>query len=414
MDAPHSPARPRRRALNGVTALVVGTLVAAGLTTPAGANSDHTPSPVGQILGAGGPTVVPESYIVVLRDSAVGGRAGTRQDAVTRLATEVTSRFGVRPDQVWGDALNGFSIRTSEAVARRIAAHPAVAHVEANQTVQPTSTTLSVPWNLDRLDDPLGLDGSYDYQSQGTGVPVYVIDSGILLTHQEFGGQAYFGYNYGGAAVCGPHGTHLAGTIGGTTYGVAKDATLISVKVLDCGTSSTWAGVISGVNWVTGHHQAGTPAVANLALTGSLNTAANMAVTNMIADGVTTAVAAGNSNLNACNYSPSSVPTAITVGATQQNDTRASFSNYGACLDIFAPGISITSASDTSNIATTAISGTSQASAHVAGMAARVLSNNPTWTPAQVASYLNSGSNPVVGNPGTGTPNRLLHMSPLL
>ncbi|XTZ14010.1 S8 family peptidase [Micromonospora echinospora] len=349
----------------------------------------------------------------MLKDSAVGGRAGTRQAAVSRLATEVTDRYGIRPGHVWGDALNGFSVRTSETVARRIAAHPAVAHVEADQTVQLASTQLNAPWNLDRLDATTGLDFTYSYQSQGSGIPVYVIDSGIHINHQEFGGQAQLGYNVGGAPVCGFHGTHLAGTIGGTTYGVAKDATLISVKVIDCGTSSTWAGVISGVNYVTSQHQAGTPAVANIGVTGSLHTAFNTALANMIADGVTAVVAAGNSNANACNYSPSSVPTAITVGAVQSNNARASFSNYGTCMDMFAPGVSITSASNTSDTAITTVSGTSQASAHVAGLAARVLSNNPSWTPAQVHSHLLSVATPgVVTNPGTGSPNRIAYLSP--
>ncbi|WP_416901211.1 S8 family peptidase [Micromonospora echinospora] len=412
MPPSHRSTRSRRRAPATVAALVAGTLVAAGLATPATADP-HTVSSVGRILGADSPTAVPGSFVVVLTDSAVGGRAGTRQPAVARLATEVTGRFGARPDRVWGDALNGFSVRTSEAVARRIATHPAVAYVEADQTVQLATTQLNAPWNLDRLDAPTGLDFTYSYQSQGSGVSVYVIDSGIHITHQEFGGQAQLGYNVGGAPVCGFHGTHLAGTIGGTTYGVAKDTTLISVKVIDCGTSSTWAGVISGVNHVTSQHQAGTPAVANIGVTGSLNTAVNTAVANMIADGVTAVVPAGNSNVNACNFSPSSVPTAITVGAVQSNNARASFSNWGTCMDMFAPGVSITSASNTSDIAITTVSGTSQASAHVAGLAARVLGNNPTWTPAQVHSYLLSVATlGLITNPGTGSPNRSAYLAP--
>ncbi|GLY26509.1 hypothetical protein Misp04_62400 [Micromonospora sp. NBRC 101691] len=394
-----------------MAALVAGTLVT-GPTTPATADAGHVSS-IGRILGAGHPTAVPGSFVVVLTDSAVGGRAGTRQPAVARLATEVTGRFGVRPDRVWGDALNGFSVRVSEAIARRIATHPAVAYVEADQTVRLATTQLNAPWNLDRLDAPTGLDLTYSYQSQGSGVSVYVIDSGIHITHQEFGGQAQLGYNVGGAPVCGFHGTHLAGTIGGTTYGVAKDATLISVKVTDCGTSSTWAGVISGVNYVTAQHQAGTPAVANIGVTGSVHTAANTAVANMIADGVTAVAPAGNSNANACNFSPSSVPTAVTVGAVQSNNARASFSNWGTCMDMFAPGVSITSASNTSDIAVTTVSGTSQASAHVAGLAARVLGNNPTWTPAQVHSYLTSvATTGLVTNPGTGSPNRSAYLAP--
>ncbi|MDI5943085.1 S8 family peptidase, partial [Micromonospora sp. DH15] len=197
------------------------------------------------------------------------------------------------------------------------------------------------------------------------------------------------------------------------TYGVAKDVKLVAVRVLNCRGRGTNAGVIGGVNWVTSNHQAGQPAVANMSLGGGANSSLDTAVANSIADGVTYAVAAGNSNANACTSSPAAVPTAITVGATQSNDARASFSNYGTCLDIFAPGVDVLSAWYSSNTATNTISGTSMASPHVAGAAARVLSNNPTWTPAQVASYLTSTATAgVVTSPGTGSPNRLLYVSP--
>ncbi|OZV74972.1 serine protease [Micromonospora echinospora] len=425
MDLPRraSLARSRRRGLAALAVVTAATLVAAVLATPAASapGSVRAPGPVGEIRGAEAPTAVPGTFVVVLKDSAVGGPAGTRQAAVSTLAADVTSRFGVQPDRVWGDALNGFSVRTSEAVARRIAAHPAVAYVEADQTVQLATTQLNAPWNLDRLDATAGLDVTYSYQSQGSGIPVYVIDSGIHISHQEFGGQAYYGYDAIDGTLpaedCSGHGTHVAANIGGTTYGVAKNVALVAVKVVgDCtGIPSTLAMVINGINWVAADHQPwDPPAVANIALLTGVSSAVNTAVANLVVDGVTVTVAAGNSNANACNFPPASVPTALTVGATQSNDARASFSNFGTCLDLFAPGVNIVSAVHLSNTATTPLSGTSQASAHVAGMAARVLSNNPTWTPAQVAGYLTSVANPAVINPGTGSPNRLLYMSPLL
>jgi subtilisin family serine protease len=381
--------------------------------TPAGA----APA-TGEILHAGGANAVKDSYIVVLKDTAVGGRAGTRQAAVASSATTLADRYGATVGHVYGTALNGFEARLSEKAAKRLAADPAVAYVEQNQTVALNATQTNPPWGLDRIDQTaLPLNSAYSYTSTGAGVTAYIIDTGILTSHNDFGGRAVDGYdavdNALPAADCNGHGTHVAGTVGGTTYGVAKGVRLVAVRVLNCSGSGTNAGVIAGVNWVTSNHQAGAPAVANMSLGGGLNTSLNTAVANSIADGVTYAVAAGNSNANACNYSPAAVPTAITVGATQSNGARASYSNYGTCVDIFAPGTSVLSAWYTSNTATNTISGTSMASPHVAGGAARVLQNNPSWTPAQVASHLNStASTGTVTSPGTGSPNRLLYLSP--
>ncbi|MEU4570564.1 S8 family peptidase [Micromonospora sp. NPDC023956] len=412
-----STARLRRGALAVVAVLAAGTLVAAALTTPATAGPVAT-STVGQIIGADRPTAIPGSYLVVLKDSAVGGPAGTRKSTVTRLATDITHRFGVRPDHVWGDALNGFSVRTTDTIARRIATHPAVAHVEADQSVQPASVTqFNAPWNLDRLDQYSGLDSTYTYESDGSGVRAYVIDSGIRITHQDFGGQAEFGWGVGGYVPnChSPQATHIAATIGGTTFGVAKDVVVVDVRITPCtGGGGGLPDLINGISWVVANHLPGAPAVANLSLIGALNPSVNTAVANLIADGITVVVPAGNSNANACSYSPASLTTAITVGATQSNDSRASFSNYGTCLDLFAPGVSVMSASNASNTAVATLSGTAQSTGNVAGAAARVLEANPTWTPAQVHTYLTSTANPVVTGAGTGSPARLLHLSPLL
>ncbi|MEU4565505.1 S8 family peptidase, partial [Micromonospora sp. NPDC023956] len=302
--------------------------------------------------------------------------------------------------------------------AKRLAAHPSVDYVEQNHTVEMDATQVNPPWNLDRIDQRTGpLDGRYTYVSTGLGVTAYVIDTGIRTTHVDFAGQAVDGYdaidNALPAADCNGHGTHVAGIVGGTSYGVAKDVTLVAVRVLNCAGSGTWAQVIAGINWVTADHQPGQPAVANMSLGGGLNTSLNTAVANSIADGVTYAVASGTSNQNACNFSPASVPTALTVNASQSNDARASFSNWGTCTDIFAPGVNILSAWHTSDTATNTISGTSMASPHVAGAAARVLQVYPTWTPAQVSSYLISqATEDVITSPGTGSPNRFLYLDP--
>jgi len=279
------------------------------------------------------------------------------------------------------------------------------------------TTQSNATWGLDRLDQrDLPLNATYSYDKTGSGVTAYIIDTGIRLSHNDFGGRATSGYDAidgGSADDCNGHGTHVSGTVGGTTYGVAKGVRLVAVRVLDCGGSGSNSGVIAGVNWVTSNHAAGQPAVANMSLGGGVSTALDQAVSNSIADGVTYALAAGNSNANACNSSPARTPNAITVGATTSSDARASYSNYGTCLDVFAPGSNITSAWSTSNTATNTISGTSMASPHVAGAAAVYLEGNPGATPAQVASALSGAATTgKVTSPGSGSPNRLLYSAP--
>jgi subtilisin family serine protease len=244
-------------------------------------------------------------------------------------------------------------------------------------------------------------------------VKAYIIDTGIRATHTQFAGRVISGFTAIsdglGTNDGNGHGTHVSGTVGGSTYGVAKNVTLVAVRVLDSSGSGTNSGVIAGVDFVTSDHQAGQPAVANMSLGGGLSSALDTAVTNSINDGVTYAIAAGNSNVDACTTSPADVPSAITVGATTISDARASFSNFGTCLDIFAPGNNITSSWNTSDTATNTISGTSMATPHVTGVAALFLETNPTASPATVtAAIINNATLNKVTSAGTGSPNRLL------
>ncbi|HYU58636.1 MAG TPA: S8 family peptidase, partial [Actinomycetota bacterium] len=242
----------------------------------------------------------------------------------------------------------------------------------------------------------------------------YIIDTGIRITHSLFGGRASYGYDAVDGSLpaddCNGHGTHVSGTVGSSTYGVAKGVSLVAVRVLNCQGSGTYAQVIAGVNWVTGDHLTGQPAVANMSLGGGPSASLDTAVKNSITDGVTYAIAAGNSNRKACNYSPARVAAALTVGATTSTDARASYSNWGTCLDLFAPGSSITSTWNTSDTATNTISGTSMATPHVAGVAALYLQGNPTASPATVGNtVISSATLGKVTHRRTGSPNRLLY-----
>jgi subtilisin family serine protease len=221
-------------------------------------------------------------------------------------------------------------------------------------------------------------------------VKAYVIDTGIRFSHTQFGGRAVTGYDAidgGSADDCNGHGTHVAGTIGGSTYGVAKSVQLVGVRVLNCSGSGSTSGVIAGVDWVTGNHAAGQAAVANMSLGGGASSALDSAVQRSINDGVSYAVAAGNGDFlgrqqNACNYSPARVAAAMTISATDSSDRKASWANYGSCVDWFAPGVSITSAWHSSITATRTISGTSMATPHTAGVAALYLQSNPSASPS--------------------------------
>jgi subtilisin family serine protease len=370
---------------------------------------------------------ISDSYIVVFRETAVGKKSiystGNLAADVDDLADTLTYRHGGSREKTWSRALKGMAVHMTAQQAENLANDPDVALVEQDGVVHANTTQTTATWGLDRIDQTsLPLDSNYTYTASGDGVTAFVIDTGIRITHQEFGtpSRATWGINTVDTnnTDCDGHGTHVSATIGGATYGVAKNVNLVAVKVLDCTGSGAWSSVIAGIEWVTAHKTSNS--VANMSLGGGYSATINAAVSKSIAAGVVYAVAAGNDStttttFNACNNSPASTPNAITVGATDPLDARASYSNVGTCLDIFAPGTNITSAGITNDTATSTMSGTSMASPHVTGAAAVFLSTYPGSTPAQVASGLTqSATLNKVTNAGAGSPNILLYTSNLL
>jgi subtilisin family serine protease len=328
------------------------------------------------------------NYIVVLKGSP---------SASALTAREHGKRHGVSMTQVYSHALLGYAARLDAGQLQSLRGDSSVAMVVPDGIATIDETQTGATWGLDRIDQhKLPLTGTFTYTNTGAGVTAYVIDTGIRITHSEFGGRARSGWDFidndPDASDCNGHGTHVSGTIGGTTYGVAKGVELVAVRVLDCGGSGPVSDVIAGIDFVTEQHQAGDPAVANMSLGGGANIALDLAVRNSIADGVAYAVAAGNSNAPACQFSPARVPEAMTSGASTITDAKASFSNWGSCMDWFAPGQSITSAWASSDSATNTISGTSMASPHTAGVAALYLQSHPTASPAAVQKALASAA----------------------
>ena len=350
---------------------------------------------------------IPGRYIVVLDDQQVG-----RAD-VPQVADALARQHGGRLTHVYSRAIRGFAMSVSATGAAALARNPRVRYVEQDSERFIVDVQGGAPWGLDRIDQrDRPLSTTYTYDTYASNVHAYIIDTGIRSTHADFGGRVASGFSSindgNGTNDCNGHGTHVAGTVGGTTYGVAKGVTLYAVRVLNCSGSGTTSGVIAGIDWVTSNHAS--PAVANMSLGGGASTALDDAVRNSVASGVTYAVAAGNSNANACNSSPARVSQALTVGSSTSSDARSSFSNFGTCVDLFAPGSSITSAWSTSNTATNTISGTSMASPHVAGVAALYLAINPGALPATVhAAVVDNASVNKLSSIGSGSPNRLLY-----
>ncbi|MGB3439099.1 MAG: S8 family serine peptidase [Actinophytocola sp.] len=393
----------KRRVLGASVAAATAALIGMGFGATVAQAAE------GDVLYAGASGAIKDSYVVVFKDSAMSAQGVG--DQVSGLA----SKYGSKVDYTYTSALRGFAGTMSEDAARKLAADPSVAYVQQNRTVHTTVDQLNPPsWGLDRVDQrDLPLDSKYSYSTTASNVTAYVIDTGIRTTHQDFGGRATWGTNTtgdGNNTDCNGHGTHVAGTIGGTAHGLAKAVRLVAVKVLDCAGSGSFAGVAAGIDWVTSNHTSG-PAVANMSLGAQGSDAATeTAVRNSIIDGVTYGIASGNSNANACNFTPARVTEAITVNASTRTDARASFSNYGTCTDIFAPGEGITSAWGTGDTATNTISGTSMATPHVVGASALYLAANPTASPAAVQTALKNAATPnKITSPGTGSPNALLY-----
>jgi subtilisin family serine protease len=348
-------------------------------------------------------------YIVVLDDEVVGPKGD--YSIAGYIADDVAANYHGKVKNVFKHALNGFAIEMTEEEAEALSQDYRVQFVEEDGIVTADVTQNNPPWGLDRIDQrDRPLSGTYTYNFTGSGVRAYIIDTGIRTSHTQFGGRAsnVFDAFGGNGADCNGHGTHVAGTVGGSTYGVAKSALLRGVRVLDCNGSGSTSGVISGVDWVRNNHIA--PAVANMSLGGGVSSALDTAVNNLSNAGVAIAVAAGNSNANACNTSPARAANAITTGSTTTTDARSSFSNFGTCVDIFAPGSGILSAWFSSNTATATLSGTSMASPHVAGVAALYKQANPGASSTAIRNAIVNGSTTNrITNVGTGSPNRLLY-----
>ncbi|MDT4992981.1 MAG: hypothetical protein QOH97_2873 [Actinoplanes sp.] len=390
-----------------VRAAMCALVTVAATAVPAGGPAMAAPVPTpGAVIRGSAARAVPKSFIVVLKP------AGTVAPAA------LARRYGGTMRRTFGSALHGFEAIMTEAAAKQLALDPTVAYVERNQVMSVADVQDDPPWGLDRVDERhRTLDQQYTYDGDASAVHAYVIDTGIRFSHETFDGRAVSGYDAydhdDDASDCEGHGTHVAGTIGGREYGVAKKVQLVAVRVLGCTGKGSTASVIEGVNWVTEH--AIKPAVANMSLSGPPSDSLDAAVQASIASGVTYGVAAGNGDdfgdpLPACNDSPSRTPEAITVAATTKTDARASYSNYGPCVDIFAPGDEIESAGIDTDTARAELSGTSMATPHVVGAAALALAEHPTYTPQQVADALLAAATPdLVADPGDGSPNKLLY-----
>ncbi|MDV7485227.1 S8 family peptidase [Acinetobacter baumannii] len=355
--------------------------------------------------------IIKNQYIVILNKDA-----GPSKD----FAQNIAKQHAGKVLQSYDTVLKGFAIYLPDtagaAFIEAMKKNPHVLSVESDTIVNIDATTQSNPdWGLDRIDQKaLPLNSTYSYLQTGSGTTAYIVDTGILSSHQEFSGRVLSGYTAisdgNGTTDCNGHGTHVAGTIGGTTYGVAKNVNLVPIRILGCDGSGASSNVIAGLDWILKNGKK--PAVVNKSLGGATSSSLDSAVENLYNNGYVMVVAAGNSNTDACTSSPARVSKAITVAATDNTDTRASYSNYGSCVDIFAPGSQINSSWTGSNTATKILNGTSMATPHVAGVVAEMLQSTPTASPQTISTnLLNQASSNVVKNP-SGSPNRLLYKSP--
>ncbi|WP_336002578.1 S8 family peptidase [Acinetobacter pittii] len=355
--------------------------------------------------------IIKNQYIVILNKDA-----GPSND----FAQNIAKQHGGKVLQTYDNVFKGFAVYLPEAAGtafvEAMKKNPNVLSVENDTIMKIDATTQSNPdWGLDRIDQKtLPLNSAYSYLQTGSGTTAYIVDTGILSTHQQFSGRVLSGYTAisdgNGTTDCNGHGTHVAGTVGGSTYGVAKNVSLVPIRILGCDGSGASSNVIAGLDWILKNGKK--PAVVNMSLGGDASTSLDSAVENLFNNGYVMVVAAGNSNTDACSSSPARVSKAITVAATDNSDTRASYSNYGSCVDIFAPGSQINSSWIGSNTATKVLNGTSMATPHVAGVVAEMLQSTPTATPQTISTnLLNQASTNVVKSP-SGSPNRLLYKSP--
>jgi subtilisin family serine protease len=376
------------RAASYLAAAAAAALVAAVLATgPAGA----------------GPAAARQDVVVRLRSTPA---------AVTGTAADHAARYGARVSRVYRHAITGYAASVPVASIDALRRDPSVVAVEADTVVRAWGSQTNAPWNLDRIDQRLRpLNGTYNWTSSGTGVTAYVVDTGIYFAHTQFGGRAVSGYDAvdgGSADDCNGHGTHIAGTVGGSTYGVAKTVRLVAVRVLNCQGSGTTSQIVAGLDWIVANHAAGAPAVANMSLGGSANTTMDAAVRRVITDGVSVSVAAGGSASDACNFSPARVTEAMTTGATDMSDRASSSTNTGTCVDWYAPGVSIPSAWIGGTTATATLSGSSMSAAHTTGVAAQYLQGHQAASPATVQSAIRSATTKDIVQPTTLPNNDLL------
>ncbi len=352
-------------------------------------------------------TKIPGQYIVVYKDN-VSNFAGFMEVKENSFLSQANTNLLKR----FTNTIKGFAVKTDKAGLAKIMADDSVAFVEQDRIISINSLQEDAAWGLDRIDSRYKIDNKYEYALTGKGVHAYIVDTGVNVGHNEFTGRVGEGFTAVDDSFedCNGHGTHVAGTVAGTLYGVAKEATIHPVRVLNCAGSGTLSGVVGGVDWVAANAEF--PAVANMSLGGGKSDAIDQAVAKAVEAGITFVVAAGNSDADTCDFSPANVPTAITVAASDVNDKRASFSNWGPCADVFAPGVGVKSAWTGSNDATNAISGTSMASPHVAGVVALYLEENPTATPAEMEEKVISLSTHDMITDAKKTPNLLVFTDP--
>ncbi|MEE1938376.1 S8 family peptidase [Streptomyces sp. TRM 70361] len=404
------PKRPRIALGAAVAALV---LTGATAATAGAAAPDPGSAPLGTVRGAEAPDTVDGEYIVVLKDSGSRARQLRAAEGVRDKAEELTDTFGGRPDRTFDSALKGFSLKATEKQARRLAADPAVAYVEANRVERGDDVQTDPSWGLDRIDQrDLPLDASYTYRGTASNVTAYVVDSGINISHEDFGGRASYGYNFVDgnrtAEDCHGHGTHVAGILGSGTYGVAKGVKLVAVKVLNCNNLGTTAALLAGYDWVA--ENAVKPAVVNVSIGGSPSDAKSAMIRKLVDAGLTITASAGNKGTDACAQSPALEESVITVAATARDDSKPSWSNHGSCVDVFAPGASVPSLGIDSDTAVRTMSGTSMSAPYATGVAALYVAENPGATPDQVSRALLTGATgDRVTGAGAGSPNLLLH-----